>query len=65
MNQQTKPRTDAHRAADRRYNDRRKTKNLVCAVSPEVAEQFRAKCEKEGTTVNAALAGLVMKELKE
>ena len=56
-------RTDAHRAADKRYNNRRKTKNLVCAVSPEVAEQFRAKCAKEGRTINAALAELVMKEL--
>lgn len=66
MNQQNKTRTDAHRAADRRYNNqRRKTKNLICAVPSEVAERFKEKCKIEGMTVNSALAELVMKELEE
>lgn len=59
MNQQTKPRTDAHRAADRRYNAKRATKNITCALPSELAERFREKCAKNGDRMNAVLTAAV------
>lgn len=60
-------RSEAQRAADRRYNakvaDRYK---LVSAkVKAEEAEAFRLRCKENGTTVNAVLRSAIRNYMEE
>lgn len=56
-------RSEAQKAADRRYEAKRMAagthKILSCKIAADRAEQFKQACQEDGTTVNAILAAAV------
>lgn len=56
--------SEAQRRASAKYH-KENISSLACRVKKEDAERFKEYCEKNGTTVNAALKDFVMECIKE
>lgn len=55
--------TDAQKRARDKWN-RANTAPIAVSVRTEVKEQFRAACERNGTTMNAVLFAAIMEYLE-